>query len=429
MSLFGRKTRARAVRPVAADGIPAGASADVPAEGAVRRAAEEFLRMFHAEDRRSGDLEERLRRVRAEIAETGTYRHTEAELTFGARVAWRNSDRCIGRLYWRSLRVRDLRHARAPEEVAAGCVEHLAAATGGGRIRPIITVFAPDGPGRPGPRLWNSQLIRYAGYRRPDGVVGDPANVALTAAALALGWPGGAGTRFDVLPLVVEVPGEPVRVFDLPPEVVLEVPLAHPDFPWFERLGLRWHAVPAVSDMTLEIGGVTYPAAPFNGWYMGTEIGARNLADTDRYDLLSEIADLLGLDRSEEATLWRDRALVELNVAVLHSFRAAAVTVTDHHTEARRFLIHLAREEAAGRVCPADWSWIVPPISGAATPVFHRYYDEADLRPAYVRRPEPEALRRAVSGPGGAHGAVPVPPSPAVGGGRCPVTAARRRAG
>ena len=26
--------------------------------------------------------------------------------------------------------------------------------------------------------------------------------------------------------------------------------------------------------------------APFNGWYMGTEIGARNLADADRYDLL-----------------------------------------------------------------------------------------------------------------------------------------------
>jgi nitric-oxide synthase len=23
-----------------------------------------------------------------------------------------------------------------------------------------------------------------------------------------------------------------------------------------------------------------------------------------------------------------------------------------------------------------DWSWIVPPISGGLTPVFHRYYDE-----------------------------------------------------
>jgi nitric-oxide synthase len=59
--------------------------------------------------------------------------------------------------------------------------------------------------------------------------------------------------------------------------------------------------------------------------------------------------------------------------------------MTDHHTESRRFLTHVAREERARRVCPADWSWIVPPISGSATEVFHRHYDQADLRPNYVR--------------------------------------------
>ncbi|MGI5168988.1 nitric oxide synthase oxygenase [Spirillospora sp. CA-253888] len=375
MSLFGRR------------GGRAAAPAE-PGPGPLERAAEEFIRMFHAEDRRAGPPEPRLRRVRAEIAATGTYRHTPAELAFGARVAWRNSARCIGRLYWRGLRVRDLRHARTADEVAAGCVEHLAAATGAGRIRPVITVFAPDEPGRPGPRLWNDQLVRYAGYRRPDGgVTGDPRNAALTDAARALGWPGGPGTPFDPLPLMVAAPGEPVRWYGLPREVVLEVPLEHPDFPWFAGLGLRWHAVPAVSDMTLEIGGVGYPAAPFNGWYMGAEIGARNLADADRYDMLPEVARRLGLDTGDEASLWRDRALVELNVAVLHSFRAAGVAVTDHHTESRRFLTHLAREEAAGRRCPADWSWIVPPLSGAATPVFHRYYDQVELTPAFVRRP------------------------------------------
>ncbi|MFC9974147.1 nitric oxide synthase oxygenase [Spirillospora sp. NPDC127200] len=375
MSLFGRKGGRAAAPPE-------------PAPGPLERAAEEFIRTFHAEDRRAGPPEPRLRRVRAEIDATGTYRHTPAELAYGARVAWRNSSRCIGRLYWRGLRVRDLRHARTADEVAAGCVEHLAAATGAGRIRPVITVFAPDEPGRPGPRLWNEQLIRYAGYRRPDGgVTGDPRNAALTDAARALGWPGGPGTPFDPLPLVVAAPGEPVRWYGLPREVVLEVPLEHPDFPWFADLGLRWHAVPAVSDMTLEIGGVGYPAAPFNGWYMGTEIGARNLADADRYDMLPAVAERLGLDTGDEASLWRDRALVELNVAVLHSFRAAGVAITDHHTESRRFLAHLAREEAAGRRCPADWSWIVPPLSGSATPVFHRYYDQAELTPAFVRRP------------------------------------------
>ena len=48
--------------------------------------------------------------------------------------------------------------------------------------------------------------------------------------------------------------------------------------------------------MRLEIGGIDYPMAPFNGWYMGTEIGARNLADQDRYNLLPKVAEIMELD-------------------------------------------------------------------------------------------------------------------------------------
>jgi len=59
-------------------------------------------------------------------------------------------------------------------------------------------------------------------------------------------------------------------------------------------------------------------------------------------------------------------------------FDLAGVTMADHHTESERFLTHVAREEAAGRRCPADWSWIVPPMSGGLTPVYHRYYDEPE---------------------------------------------------
>jgi nitric-oxide synthase len=163
--------------------------------------------------------------------------------------------------------------------------------------------------------------------------------------------------------------------------------LSHPEFPWFAALGLRWHAVPAISNMPLRIGGVTYPAAPFNGWYMGTEIGARNLVDRDRYNLSRVVAELIGLDTSSEQTLWRDRAVIEINRAVLHSFDAAGVSIADHHTESARFLQHLAREERAGRTCPADWSWIVPPISGGLTPVFHRYYDEDISGPRFCPDP------------------------------------------
>ena len=44
--------------------------------------------------------------------------------------------------------------------------------------------------------------------------------------------------------------------------------------------------MPAVANMMLEIGGLQFPACPFNGWYMSSEIGARNLCDVYRYNML-----------------------------------------------------------------------------------------------------------------------------------------------
>jgi hypothetical protein len=128
--------------------------------------AEAFLRQFFAENPSAGNPEPRVREVLATIDETGTYSHTSAELAHGARVAWRNSSRCIGRLYWRSLVVRDRRHVGTATGVFHESVEHLRLATNGGRIRPMITVFAPQEPDQPGPRIWNEQLIRYAGTAR-----------------------------------------------------------------------------------------------------------------------------------------------------------------------------------------------------------------------------------------------------------------------
>ncbi|MBW0103817.1 nitric oxide synthase oxygenase [Pseudonocardia sp. KRD291] len=365
-------------------GRPAGAAPDAvdPAR------AEEFLHQVYAETSPAIPFAARLRQVRTEIERTGVYSHTNHELTFGARVAWRNSARCIGRLYWKSLQVRDLRHLHDPADVAQESVGHLRAATRDGKIRSTITVFAPDGPGRAGPRIRNDQLIRYAGHRDADGnVTGDPAQVAFTDHVVSLGWPRPEPRgRFDVLPLLVTGGDGRSRLFDVPPDAVEEVPLSHPELDWFAGMGLRWHAVPAISNMPLEIGGVHYPAAPFNGWYLDTEIGARNLADRDRYDLLPEIAERMGLDTRSVRTMWRDRAAIELVRAVTHSYDEAGVTMADHHTESERFLTHVARENEAGRRCPADWSWIVPPVSGGLTPVFHRYYDEPDpeLRPAFL---------------------------------------------
>ena len=340
----------------------------------------------------------RLREINTSFADTGGYEQTAAELQHGCRVAWRANPRCIGRLPWSTLRVLDRRHLTTPDAIFEACVEHLRLATNGGRLRPVMTVFGA-GDARRAPRIWNSQLIRYAGWRQPDGtVLGDPAQVEFTQVLHELGWRPEQRTAFTVLPVVIQVGHARSRLFDLPSDAVLEVPISHPEFDWFAELGLRWHAVPMVTNLALHVGGVRYPAAPFNGWYVNTEIAARNLADANRYNKLPVIARWMGLNTRSSTSLWRDRALVELNVAVLHSFKAAGVRMVDHHSAAEQFMTHLNREQADGRDTPGDWSWLVPPMSGATTPVFHRYYS-ADAVPGTPRfEDQPDPWRAATAG-------------------------------
>ncbi|XP_021237874.1 nitric oxide synthase, endothelial-like [Numida meleagris] len=100
--------------------------------------------------------------------------------------------------------------------------------TSPGAHRSAITIFPQRVPGRGDFRIWNTQLIRYAGYRQQDGsVLGDPANVDITELCVHYGWSPGSG-RFDVLPLLLQAPDEAPELFPLPPELVLEVPLTHP---------------------------------------------------------------------------------------------------------------------------------------------------------------------------------------------------------
>jgi nitric-oxide synthase len=331
--------------------------------------------------------------VEREIALHGTYRHTDEELLAGTKVAWRNHARCNGRMHWRSLRLRDCREADSAAEVYRECLDHLTASTNGGALRAVISVFAPRTPTSAGFSVLNPQLIRYAGYRNADGTVtGDPLHVAITDYALARGWHS-PRTPFDVLPLLIRDPYGDVTLWDVPADHVHEVAIEHPDYPGIAELGLRWHVNPAISDKTLEIGGIAYPLAPFSGWYVSSEIGARNLSDVARYNMLPAVARAMGLDTTRSQTLWKDRAVVELTYAVQVSFTAAKVHIVDHHHAAEQFVRHCEREAAAGRPTATDWSWVNPPISASTTPTFHKTFDPADfsLRPNFVGRDDPLA--------------------------------------
>ncbi len=352
--------------------------------------AEEFLAQMAEETGDRRGLATRLKEVKREILSTGTYHQTFEELEFGVKVAWRNSIRCVGRLYWPSLKLIDHRELSRFDEIAPALEGYLRGATNLGKIQPTIAVFAPRRPGERGARIWNDQLIRYAGWRQRDGsILGDPLQLEVTAEIERLGWQPGHRTAFDVLPVVLDLPGEPPRWFELDRRNILEVPLVHPSLPAFAELDLRWHAVPSIASMCLEVGGISYTMAPFNGWYMSAEIGARNLADEGRYNLLPKVAQLLGLDTRKERTLWRDRALVELNVAVLHSFERVGVKIVDHHTVSEHFLRFEEKERQCGRETYAEWSWVVPPISGSTSPLFHHTFEAKELSPNFFYQPAP----------------------------------------
>ncbi|MBW4513162.1 MAG: nitric oxide synthase oxygenase [Scytonematopsis contorta HA4267-MV1] len=344
-------------------------------------------------DEQVWEAEDKARRwseIQEEIKAIGTYTQTYEELAYGAQLAWRNASKCVGRIQWNNMVVRDCRHISNPDEMYQELLEHLRHATNAGNIQITMTAFRPKQPKeRWGPRIWNPQLIRYAAYEQPNGsILGDPANLEVTKAIIKFGWkPPEPRTPYDILPLVIEVPGMEPKMYEFPKEEILEVEIEHPTIPDFKSLGFRWYAVPAISNFRMDIGGIIYGCIPFNGWYMGTEI-MRDFLDEYRYNKMEEIAKVLKLDTSSEQTLWRDRVALELNIAILHSFQKAKVTMVDHQSASRQFLAHDLREKKAGRECPGDAGWVVPASGGSVCPVWHHQMRDFYLDPAYHHAPD-----------------------------------------
>jgi nitric-oxide synthase len=338
--------------------------------------AKYFIQMMHQElNIDASTTNKRIQEIKDEINQTGTYTHTTEELNYGAKTAWRQSNRCIGRLFWHSLEVRDLRHIDNEDTFIKSVEKHIEDTTNDGKIKPMISIYSNN------IKIHNEQLIRYAGYEH----LGDPQSIPSTQLASHLGW-NKDPDDFNILPLIYQFPGQPTKYHELPKGIIKEIEIQHEDYPKLKSLGLRWYAVPIISNMDLEIGGIYYHTAPFNGWYMESEIGVRNFTDEYRYNKLPEIAEAFNLDTTKTTTYWRDRALVEFNYAVYHSFKNEGVAIVDHITASKQFKQFELQEEKANRHVTGKWSWLAPPLSPSLVHNYHHGYDNTMRTPNFFYR-------------------------------------------
>ncbi|XP_059909475.1 nitric oxide synthase, brain [Gadus macrocephalus] len=285
---------------------------------------------------------DRLEEVTKEIQTSNTYQLKDTELIYGAKHAWRNAARCVGRIQWSKLQVFDARDCATAHGMYNYICNHIKYATNKGNLR----------------------SASQQGWKPPKG----PLRCAAAPSA---------SQRHD--PELFEIPDRPHP----------EVHMSHPKFDWFKDLGLKWYSLPAVSNMLMEIGGLEFSGCPFSGWYMGTEIGVRDFCDSSRYNVMEEVAKRMGLDTRKTSSLWKDQALVETNIAVLHSFQSAKVTIVDHHSATESFMKHMENEFRVRGGCPGDWVWIVPPMSGSITPVFHQEMLNYRLTPSFEYQADP----------------------------------------
>ncbi|CAF1285137.1 unnamed protein product [Adineta steineri] len=361
-------------------------------ENYVKKEAHNFLSIYHNDMKTSeNDYEKRLKQVNLEIEKTGTYIHKTDELEYGCQLAWRNSSRCINRLYWRTFKALDHRNIRTNDEMFKAICDHIHFAYNGGTLQASVLIMNPKS------RVWSSQYFRYACYEQSDGsLLGDPANLELTKIAIQVGWNKieEKRTQWDLLPIIVQVePNEDPSWYELPDDLQFQVFLSHPDKKYdtaIKSLGLRWFAQPYVSEKAIEVGGIFYRCVPFSGWFMETEIG-RNLCDIQRYNFIPKLADLLDMDITAAANsqLNIDRLYVEINASILYSFEKAKIAIVDHHTAATGFMKFMKAEIKQRGNTPCDWVWIVPPISSGMSSVFHQEMLNYVVKPRVVDQNEP----------------------------------------
>lgn len=95
-----------------------------------------------------------------------------------------------------------------------------------------------------------------------------------------------------------------------------------------------------------------------------------------KYDSYVILRKTMDTDHSNEIlNLWDLRNTLHL--------KEAGVTITDHHTASDTFMKFAENEQRLRGGYPADWVWIVPPMSGSLTSVFHQEMLMYRLKPSY----------------------------------------------
>ena len=90
----------------------------------------------------------------------------------------------------------------------------------------------------------------------------------------------------------------------------------------------------------------------------------------------------MGLDTNSNTSLWKDRALIELNFSILYSFQKMGCTVTDHHTLSDQFTKFYHSEYKLRGGCPADWVWINTQLSSHLEDNFYMEMLNYKLKPS-----------------------------------------------
>ena len=96
-----------------------------------------------------------------------------------------------------------------------------------------------------------------------------------------------------------------------------------------------------------------------------------------------ERAERMGLDMSRDRTLWRDKAMIMLNKAVLLSFERTGMKMANHHEAAHEFLDFCRVEQNMGREPYGRWMWLVPPTFSSATPLYQEPFRDVSIKPAF----------------------------------------------